>query len=118
MIKMSNLSLKAKFWLELNSKCSIGLGKIELLKKIQKLGSISKAAKEMGMSYKHAWQMVEEMNSCFSSPLVVKKKGGLQGGGTTLTEKGKKLLEFFSNLDSELSSFLKQKEKELKRIFE
>ena len=66
----------------------IGPGKVELLEQIAAHGSISEGARRMGMSYKHAWTLIEEMNRLFRKPVVVAKKGGQRGGGSDLTALG------------------------------
>lgn len=66
----------------------IGPGKVELLEQIASHGSISEGARRMGMSYKHAWTLVEDMNRLFRKPVVAAKKGGQRGGGSELTPLG------------------------------
>jgi len=58
----------------------------------------------MGMSYKKAWAMVDDMNSKAKEPYVVAKKGGRRGGGTELTESGRKILEAYDGLNNKLAS--------------
>jgi molybdate transport system regulatory protein len=66
----------------------LGPGKAELLARIRDTGSISAAGRAMGMSYKRAWSLVEEMNAAFRDPLVSSARGGAGGGGASLTEAG------------------------------
>ncbi len=66
----------------------IGPGKIELLEHIASFGSISAASRAMQMSYKHAWDLVEDMNRVFGKPLVSAQTGGKRGGGAQLTSVG------------------------------
>jgi molybdate transport system regulatory protein len=77
----------------------IGKGRIKLLQLIDKYGSISKAAKELGMSYKTAWDSIDTINNISPEPVVVSKSGGKGGGKTQLTEYGKKLLEQYKILE-------------------
>lgn len=70
----------------------LGPGKAELLASIRDTGSISAAGRRMGMSYKRAWSLVEEMNAVFRAPLVISARGGAGGGGATLTEAGMSVL--------------------------
>lgn len=77
---------------------ALGPGKIELLEKIETLGSISAAGREMEMSYKRAWLLVEEMNSAFSKPLVQSNRGGAGGGGALLTETGQTVLSLYKSI--------------------
>ena len=64
----------------------IGPGKAELLERIEKTGSIAAAGREMGMSYKRAWMLVETMNDMFRDPVVVSSRGGARGGGAKVTD--------------------------------
>ena len=80
--------------------------RIDLLMAIQKTGSISKAAKEVPMSYKAAWEAVEAMNNLSISPIVQRETGGVGGGGTTLTTYGENLLQTYHLLKEEQKKFL------------
>ena len=70
----------------------IGPGKIDLLETIAACGSISAAGRAMEMSYRRAWELVEEMNSIFAAPVVERQVGGKNGGGATLTPLGRSLV--------------------------
>lgn len=85
----------------------LGEGRIELLRTIEEQGSISTAAKSMGMSYKKAWRLVDTMNKNAKSPLVTQKVGGKGGGGTELSDAGKKAIETYDKLKEKYSEFLK-----------
>jgi len=67
----------------------IGPGKVELLELIERLGSISAAGRALGMSYRRAWELVEEMNRIFGRPVAEAQAGGRQGGGAKLTDLGR-----------------------------
>jgi molybdate transport system regulatory protein len=67
----------------------IGPGKVALMELISKHGSIAAAGKEMGMSYRRAWLLVDEINQIFREPLVEKQMGGSGGGGARLTKLGR-----------------------------
>lgn len=84
----------------------VGIGRIELLEHIERLGSMSQAAKAMGMSYRKAWKLVQDLNGMYAEPLVVKEQGGKSGGGTQLTDRGRHLILEFKSLEKELSLFL------------
>lgn len=75
--------------IDLGSHGFIGPGKIALMELISKHGSISAAGKEMGMSYRRAWLLVDEINQIFREPLVEKQMGGSGGGGARLTKLGR-----------------------------
>ena len=72
---------------------SLGPGKAALLEAINRAGSISAAAREMGMSYRRAWNLIEAMNGDFRLPLVKKISGGVGGGGAAVTTAGFEALE-------------------------
>ena len=80
--------------------------RIELLIAIKKTGSISKAAKEVPMSYKAAWEAIENMNNLSKTPIVQKEIGGVGGGGTTLTSYGENLIQTYEILKNEQKKFL------------
>lgn len=69
-----------------------GPGKGELLARIDETGSIAAAGRAMGMSYKRAWALVEEMNAAFRAPVVLSARGGAGGGGAALTAEGQEVL--------------------------
>jgi molybdate transport system regulatory protein len=71
----------------------IGPGKAALLQSIRDTGSISAAARDMGMSYKRAWLLLDSMNQAFTEPVVTTASGGAGGGGTTLTPFGAEVLD-------------------------
>ena len=70
---------------------AIGPGKVDLLEAIDAAGSITAAAKQLGMSYRRAWLLVDTMNRCFTEPLVVAESGGSRGGGAELTPAGREV---------------------------
>ena len=73
----------------------IGPGKIELLRRIGKEQSIAAAARAMGMSYRRAWLLVDEMNRMLKGPVVAKWQGGTSRGGASLTALGEKLVHSY-----------------------
>nr|WP_111301487.1 LysR family transcriptional regulator [Paracoccus saliphilus] len=92
--------LRIKLRLEYDSPLILGPGKAELLSRIARLGSISAAAREMGMSYKRAWTLVEEMNMAFADPVIDSARGGAGGGGATVTPTGEKVLVHYRALET------------------
>lgn len=79
---------------------AFGPGKADLLRLISETGSISAAGRAMGMSYKKAWTLVDEMNRAFALPVVEAAKGGQSGGGARLTPHGDAVLERYRSLES------------------
>jgi molybdate transport system regulatory protein len=82
----------------------LGPGKTELLDRIGRTGSIAAAGREMGMSYKRAWMLIETLNAMFHAPLVESTRGGPGGGGAVLTETGRKVLDHYRALEAQASS--------------
>jgi molybdate transport system regulatory protein len=83
---------------------AMGPGRAELLEHIERSGSISAAARAMEMSYRRAWELVQQINESFPEPLVVKETGGRSGGGARLTPLGREVLERFRKMESKASS--------------
>lgn len=92
---------------------TIGPGKSHLLALIAEKHSISEAARQMKMSYKRAWQLIEAMNACFRAPLVESITGGSHGGGSQLTKTGQRVLALYQAL---FAKSLAVGAKELKRL--
>ncbi|WP_238696259.1 winged helix-turn-helix domain-containing protein [Thiomicrorhabdus sediminis] len=105
--------IRARFWLTDGVNSYVGIGRVELLEKVHELGSINKAAQSMSMSYKKAWKIIEEMNSMFDEPLLVKVTGGKSGGGSVLTEQGLKVVKNYRAIERELKDFLVGKSEQL-----
>lgn len=78
----------------------IGWGKIALLEQIERTGSISAAARAMGMSYRRAWLLVEETNAQTRHPVVATNIGGTHGGGAGLTETGHRLVAAYRAIEA------------------
>ncbi len=98
--------LRNRCWINVDGEKYFGPGPLRLLQFIEQEGSLAKAAKAMGMSYKKAWDMVDQLNKKASSPVVVSKKGGSKGGGTEITERGKQLMDGYTALERKLDSVL------------
>jgi molybdate transport system regulatory protein len=78
---------------------SVGPGKVQLLEAVEQLGSISAAARSMGMAYRHAWELLDDLNRCFRSPVVKTVSGGRSGGGARLTPFGAELARRFRAME-------------------
>lgn len=83
---------------------AMGPGKARLVTLIADTGSISAAARTMGMSYRRAWQLVEALNRSFAEPVVVTATGGKRGGGAVVTEFGKRLVESYHDMEAKASA--------------
>jgi molybdate transport system regulatory protein len=82
----------------------MGPGKAELLERIAHTGSIAAAGREMGMSYKRAWMLIETLNAMFSAPVVESTRGGPGGGGAVLTETGQRVLALYRAVEVQAAS--------------
>jgi len=85
--------------LDLTSGHRIGPGKIALLEAIRNTGSISAAARRLGMSYRRAWLLVEELNGALCEPAVASSAGGRRGGGALLTPVGERVIELYRSIE-------------------
>jgi molybdate transport system regulatory protein len=102
----TNLSLSGNLWFNRADHKFLGGDQIELLEKIDELGSITKAAKAVGISYKTAWDSLNTINNLAEKPLVDRLTGGKGGGGTSLTPHGKKVISQFNIVQEELRKVL------------
>ena len=98
----TNLTIR----IDLATGARIGPGKIALLEAIRSTGSISGAAREMGMSYKRAWDLVSDLNRLFTEPAVATSFGGPKGGGATLTPFGREVLAHYRHMSVSLDKAL------------
>ena len=78
---------------------SIGPGKIRLLEAVGRTGSITQAGRELGMSYRRAWLLIDDMNMCFRHAVVAARPGGSKGGGARLTKFGEKLIQDYRAIE-------------------
>ena len=96
----------SRVWIKKDSKSYLGAGRIELLERIDKSGSIAKAAKQMRMSYKAAWDSIDIMNKISApNPLVHSSAGGGKSSGTKITDEGRKAITVFENLQTLKNEF-------------
>lgn len=96
--------LKLKIWLERDGKFIVSDGRAKLLRKIKDTGSLSKAAKEMGMSYRHAWGIIHRVSQGAGGKVVESTRGGKEGGVTRLTPFGEEILREYENKAASLQS--------------
>jgi molybdate transport system regulatory protein len=95
-------ALTVRFRVDFGNRCSVGVGKIELLEGIARTGSLSQAAREMRMSYRRAWLLLEDMNVSFDQPVAHASVGGRGGGGVVLTAFGTQLVAGYRRLEVSL----------------
>ena len=108
------MEIKTKFWIENREEVVLGGGKTALLLAIDRLGSIQRAADEFGMSYRHAWGVIQKIEKRAGFKMIDTKLGGKEGGGAQLTTKGK---AFVGRTDSLFRDLQKMVEKRFKQEF-
>jgi molybdate transport system regulatory protein len=95
--------LSIRFRVEFAENSNIGPGQIALLEAIEQCGSLSRAARSMAMSYRHAWQLLESLNRTFEKRVTINSVGGRGGGGAAVTEFGRSVIEGFRGLEHRIS---------------
>lgn len=108
--------IRLKCWIEDDGERFYGPGPNELLRRIQKEGSLSKAAAQMQMSYKKAWDIVQRLNVHTEMPLVILKKGGPHGGGAEVTSKAIEVMQEYERFEQQLSEIAESKNRLLKAL--
>ena len=94
-------ALVVRFRVDFAPPCSVGPGKIALLERINRTGSLSQAARDLGMSYRRAWQLLSSLNASFREPVAVTATGGRGGGGARLTAFGRELIGLYRAFEEE-----------------
>jgi molybdate transport system regulatory protein len=107
------VTLEGSLWFSKDQDRFLGGDRIALLEKIGKLGSITQAAKAVGVSYKTAWEIVNQINNLAAEPLVDRTTGGKGGGGASLTTAGREVIERFRIVQEEHRKFLKSLDERL-----
>ena len=108
MNKNTNNNKEVSLRINLGTKPIFGHGKANLLEAINSYGSISAAARNIGMSYRRAWLLTDSMNKNFKFPLIESSLGGIGGGGAKLTKEGKKVLKLFRDMEKKAQNSLIQ----------
>lgn len=103
---MDGLTLNGRIWLQHDGEKVLGHGRVELLERIKETGSIRQAALQMKMSYKQAWDIINQINTHFSQPLVVSHRGGKGGGSAVITDHGLETIQEFHVLQTRFKEFL------------
>jgi molybdate transport system regulatory protein len=111
-----NKEIRVRCWINIDGEKFFGPGPAELLELIDKTGSIAKAAKSMGMSYKKAWDIVNNLNAQGHKPYVISHQGGEKGGGAEITAAGKKVIRAYKQLAKQLNSIVGKHKAILKLI--
>lgn len=113
---MKNKEIRIRCWIDIDGEKFFGPGPAQLLELIEKEGSIAKAAQQMGMSYKKAWDLITDLNTRGKVPYVISRKGGEKGGGAEVTEAGKKVLLKYKALEARLQSVVEEEKAILKFV--
>jgi len=108
------MQAKVKVWIEDDADNLIfGGGKTQILEYIDQTGSISEAAKKVGMNYKKAWTHIKILQEFLEDELVIAHKGGKGQGGTVLTPKAKEIIETFKILRKDIKTYTQKRYEEL-----
>lgn len=99
---MNTLSPQVQFRMRIyrDGAIAIGPGRITLLEAIDRTGSISAAARQLKMSYRRAWLLVNDTNNALKQPAVTSSEGGASGGGSRLTETGRALIQHYRSIEA------------------
>ena len=97
-MRASRLVIRSKVWIEVDGEPVFSKGREALFRAIDEHGSISRAAREMGISYRRAWGYIKAMEARLGVPLIRTSKGGSGGGGSRLTDDARELLSRFERL--------------------
>jgi len=102
-------SLQLRLRIDFAPGCSVGPGKVALLEAIQRCGSLSEAARQIGMSYRRAWLLLAELNRSFNQPLATTAVGGSHGGGAELTAFGQEVIAAFRAVEREANTLARRR---------
>ena len=98
-----------RFRIDFAEHCSLGPGKIGLLEAIRDSGSLSQGARNIGMSYRRAWLLVESLKQSFREPVTLASTGGKDGGGMLVTEFGDALINSYRELERDLATLAERR---------
>ena len=98
-----------RFRIDFTKNSSLGPGKILLLEAIRDSGSLSQGARNIGMSYRRAWLLVESLKRSFREPVTVASKGGKDGGGMLVTEFGDALIKNYRELERDFEALAERR---------
>ena len=110
------VEIRVLHWVFIDQVKFFGPGRYELLERIGETGSIAQAAKDMGLSYKKGWAMVDALNTLGNGPYVVTHNGGTKGGGTILTDTARNVMQAYKRLNDKLLAVLAEEQELLTLI--
>jgi molybdate transport system regulatory protein len=113
LLKKGRFTVNGSLWLEGDGLRFFGPGPVQLLELIQETGSINQAAKKMQMSYKKAWQLVNNLNAMSAQPMVITATGGEKGGGSSISEEAVQMIGYHRELRERFKKFLEEETRRL-----
>jgi molybdate transport system regulatory protein len=108
------LDIRSKIWLEIDGEMFFSRGRMELFRAVERVGSINRAARDLGISYRKAWGHIKAMEERIGVPLVITQVGGREGGGSCLTPEAERLLKKYDSLEEGIEKMLNGR---FKKIF-
>lgn len=99
------LAIRSKVWFVAGQDHAFGTGLARLLRSIEVSGTLRQAASASGVSYRHAWNMIRKAESHLGRRLIIARPGGAGGGGTSLSDAGKQLLEVYTHLEHDVAAY-------------
>lgn len=106
MVREKMIGVRSKIWFAIRGNPLIGQGRRDLLVYIDRFGSISAASREMGISYRKAWSSIQAMEECLGKKLIVRRRGGRDGGTASLTDVAKELIAKYDRVAGGLSELI------------
>ena len=103
---MTRITVRVRIYLE--GTLAIGPGRIELLEGVQRTGSLAQAAREMKMSYRRAWLLMQSLNRSLRGPASLPARGGRKGGGATVTPLGNALIKAYRQMEANVTGDIKK----------
>jgi molybdate transport system regulatory protein len=101
-------TVKSKIWLERDDEKVFGAGPLDLLRRVERTGSLLQAAEEINMSYSHAWSLVQSLEKKLGFPLLLKQAGGKGGGGSVLSPQGLELASRYEGFQDEVDRLIQE----------
>ena len=108
------MSLKIRLRIDFDDLHAVGPGKIALLERMRDCGSLSQAARNLDMSYRRAWQLLDSLNTSFNEPVIVTSVGGKGGGGSEITALGLSLIDTYRALEKDVTALAQSRFKPLR----
>jgi molybdate transport system regulatory protein len=111
--KNKNFVVKGSLWIERRGEPFFGPGPAELLERINDTGSINQAARQMNMSYKKAWEIINMLNTLKGRPFVITQTGGSSGGGSVITGDARTMIKWYRQMRDRFDQFLSKEAEKL-----